>query len=59
MARLLLISINASPELTGFAPHATALAKHFARLGRDTSVLTGFLSAPHRRRWVDRRGVVG
>ena len=51
MARLFIISINYSPEPTGFAPHAAALAAHLAGRGHDVSVFTGFPFAPvwHRR----------
>jgi colanic acid biosynthesis glycosyl transferase WcaI len=51
VARLFIISINYSPEPTGFAPHAAALAAHLAGRGHDVSVFTGFPFAPvwHRR----------
>ena len=56
MARVFLLSINYAPELTGFAPHATALAEHLARQGHEVSVFTGFPFAPHWRRRPEDRG---
>lgn len=56
MARVFLLSINYAPELTGFAPHATALAEHLARQGHEVSVFTGFPFAPHWRRRAEDRG---
>lgn len=56
MARLFILSINYAPELTGFAPHTTALAEHLARQGHEVSVFTGFPFAPHWRRRPEDRG---
>ncbi len=43
-----------SPEPTGFAPHATALAEHLARTaGYDVTVVTGFPFAPRWKRWLE------
>lgn len=56
MACVFLLSINYAPELTGFAPHATALAEHLARQGHEVSVFTGFPFAPHWRRREEDRG---
>ena len=56
MARFFILSINYSPEPTGFAPHATALAEHLGRRGHDVSVFTGFPFAPEWRRRPDDRG---
>ena len=50
MPRLFIISINYSPEPTGFAPHAAALAAFLAERGHDVSVFTGFPFAPEWRR---------
>ena len=51
MARIFVVTINYAPEPSGFAPHATQIAEHFARRGHKVSVFTGFSFAPswHRR----------
>lgn len=53
---ILILTINYSPEPTGFAPHATAIAEHFAAAGHAVSVLTGFPFAPYWKRWAPFRG---
>jgi colanic acid biosynthesis glycosyl transferase WcaI len=54
--KLLVLSINYSPEPTGFAPHTAALAEHFVKAGHEVTVLTGFPFAPQWSRWPDYRG---
>ena len=51
MARLLVLSLNYSPEPTGFAPHTTALAEHLVAEGHTVTVVTGFPFAPRWARW--------
>lgn len=46
--RLLVVSTNYAPELTGIGPYAAQLAEHWARSGADTHVLTGM---PHYPAW--------
>ncbi|MEU1471065.1 glycosyltransferase [Streptomyces sp. NPDC005761] len=46
--RLLVVSTNYAPELTGIGPYAAQLAEHWARSGADTHVLTGM---PHYPSW--------
>jgi colanic acid biosynthesis glycosyl transferase WcaI len=55
--RLLVLSLNYSPEPTGCAPHATALAEYFAARGQNVTVLTAFPFAPAWKRWPAHRGV--
>ena len=55
MARFLILSINYSPEATGFAPHTTALAEFLVRTGHQVNVVTGFPFAPKWRRWPEYR----
>ncbi|MFH9617072.1 glycosyltransferase [Streptomyces pratensis] len=51
--RLLVVSTNYAPELTGIGPYATQLAEHWAACGARTDVLTGM---PHYPAWrVDER----
>ncbi|MFJ9058690.1 glycosyltransferase [Streptomyces sp. NPDC102409] len=51
--RLLVVSTNYAPELTGIGPYATQLAEHWAASGARTEVLTGM---PHYPAWrVDER----
>lgn len=51
--RLLVVSTNYAPELTGIGPYATQLAEHWAASGARTDVLTGM---PHYPAWrVDER----
>ena len=50
-AKLWIFSLNYSPEPTGFAPHATALAEYLADRGHDVTVMTGFPFAPRWKRW--------
>ena len=56
MSRLLIFSLNYSPEPTGFAPHTTALAEHLVKAGHDVTVITGFPFAPRWARWPEYRG---
>lgn len=58
MARFFIITINYSPEPSGFAPHVTALAEHLAQHGHRVSVFTGFPFAPRWRRREEDRGRV-
>jgi colanic acid biosynthesis glycosyl transferase WcaI len=53
---ILILSINYSPEPTGFAPHVTALCEHLARSGYTVTVFTGFPFAPKWSRWSEYRG---
>lgn len=46
--RLLVVSTNYAPELTGIGPYAAQLAEHWAASGADTHVLTGM---PHYPAW--------
>ncbi|MFD9499343.1 glycosyltransferase [Streptomyces sp. NPDC060035] len=46
--RLLVVSTNYAPELTGIGPYATQLAEHWAASGALTHVLTGM---PHYPAW--------
>ncbi|MEV7404430.1 glycosyltransferase [Streptomyces sp. NPDC091267] len=46
--RLLVVSTNYAPELTGIGPYATQLAEHWAASGAETHVLTGM---PHYPSW--------
>jgi colanic acid biosynthesis glycosyl transferase WcaI len=48
---ILLLSINYSPEPTGFAPHAAAASAYFVRQGHRVTVITGFPFAPYWKRW--------
>src|SRR5712692_3739417 len=49
--RILVLSINYSPEPTGFAPHVTALCEHLARARHNVVTITGFPFAPYWSRW--------
>jgi colanic acid biosynthesis glycosyl transferase WcaI len=53
---VLLLSLNYSPEATGFAPHTTALAEHLTRTGHEVTVVTGFPFAPQWARFAPYRG---
>jgi len=55
---LLVLSLNYSPEPTGFAPHITALCEHMARQGHKVTVVTGFPFAPTWSRWPEYRGKI-
>lgn len=44
---VLVLSINYSPEATGFAPHTAALCEHLAKGGHRVGVITGFPFAPY------------
>ncbi|MFC9242865.1 glycosyltransferase [Streptomyces sp. NPDC057136] len=46
--RLLVVSTNYAPELTGIGPYATQLAEHWAASGAGVQVLTGM---PHYPSW--------
>ncbi|WP_406447675.1 glycosyltransferase [Streptomyces sp. NBC_00876] len=46
--RLLVVSTNYAPELTGIGPYAAQLAEHWAGSGAETHVLTGM---PHYPAW--------
>lgn len=46
--RLLVVSTNYAPELTGIGPYAAQLAEHWAASGAETHVLTGM---PHYPSW--------
>src|SRR5258708_22204922 len=50
---VLVLSINYSPEPTGFAPHVAAACEHLVSQGHRVSVMTGFPFAPYWRRWPD------
>jgi colanic acid biosynthesis glycosyl transferase WcaI len=54
--RVLILSINYSPEQTGFAKHVALLAEHCAARGDRVTVVTGFPFAPHWRRRPEYRG---
>jgi colanic acid biosynthesis glycosyl transferase WcaI len=53
--KLLILSLNYSPEPTGFAPHTTALAEHLAGQGHSVTAVTGFPFAPRWARWPEYR----
>lgn len=53
---ILVISINYSPEPTGFAPHVAAFCEHQAASGRRVVAITGFPFAPRWRRYPEYRG---
>jgi colanic acid biosynthesis glycosyl transferase WcaI len=53
--RLLFLSLNYSPEPTGFAPHTTALAEHLVARGHAVRVVAGFPFAPGWVRWASYR----
>lgn len=55
--RLLVVSTNYAPELTGIGPYAAQLAEHWARSGADTHVLTGMPHYPSWRTEAAYRGV--
>ncbi|GFM99950.1 hypothetical protein Sfulv_47610 [Streptomyces fulvorobeus] len=46
--RVLVVSTNYAPELTGIGPYATQLAEHWAASGAGVQVLTGM---PHYPSW--------
>jgi colanic acid biosynthesis glycosyl transferase WcaI len=48
---ILVVSINYSPEPTGFAPHVAAFCEHLAAVGHRVTVFTGFPFAPNWARW--------
>src|ERR1700682_5781829 len=62
--RVLILSINYSPEPTGFARHVALLAEHCAARGDRVTVVTGFPFAPQWKRrpedrcrfWTTERG---
>lgn len=53
---ILVLSINYSPEPTGFAPHVAILCEDLARKGHEVMVLTGFPFAPYWSRWPEYKG---
>lgn len=53
---IVVISINYSPEPTGFAPHVAAFCEHLAATGRPVAAITGFPFAPRWQRWPEYRG---
>lgn len=55
--RLLVVSTNYAPELTGIGPYAAQLAEHWAASGAETHVLTGMPHYPSWRTDADYRGV--
>ncbi|MET8329324.1 glycosyltransferase [Streptomyces sp. NPDC005181] len=55
--RLLVVSTNYAPELTGIGPYAAQLAEHWAAGGAETHVLTGMPHYPSWRTDADYRGV--
>ncbi|WP_328890628.1 glycosyltransferase [Streptomyces sp. NBC_00316] len=55
--RLLVVSTNYAPELTGIGPYAAQLAEHWAASGADTHVLTGMPHYPSWRTEAAYRGV--
>jgi glycosyltransferase involved in cell wall biosynthesis len=54
--KVLVLSINYAPEMTGFAPHITALNDFLAKRGHAVSVYTGFPFAPYWSRFPDFKG---
>ena len=54
--RYLFLSINYTPEPTGFAPHVAAICEHLARSGDTVHLVTGFPFAPRWKRWDSYRG---
>jgi putative colanic acid biosynthesis glycosyltransferase WcaI len=44
---ILVLSINYTPEPTGFAPHVAYLCEHLADKGHSVKVITGFSFAPY------------
>jgi colanic acid biosynthesis glycosyl transferase WcaI len=54
--KVLVLSINYAPELTGFSTHVASLCEHLAQRGHSVTVLTGFPFAPNWRRWPEYRG---
>jgi glycosyltransferase involved in cell wall biosynthesis len=55
--RLLVVSTNYVPELTGIGPYAAQLAEHWAASGAETHVLTGMPHYPSWRTDAGYRGV--
>lgn len=55
--RLLVVSTNYAPELTGIGPYAAQLAEHWAASGAETHVLTGMPHYPSWRTEAAYRGV--
>ncbi|MFD5060692.1 MULTISPECIES: glycosyltransferase [unclassified Streptomyces] len=55
--RLLVVSTNYAPELTGIGPYAAQLAEHWAASGAETHVLTGMPHYPSWRTEAEYRGV--
>lgn len=55
--RLLVVSTNYAPELTGIGPYAAQLAEHWAASGAETHVLTGMPHYPSWRTEPEYRGV--
>jgi colanic acid biosynthesis glycosyl transferase WcaI len=53
---LLVVSINYTPEPTGFAPHTAALCEYLASRNHFVKVITGFPFAPYWARWREYRG---
>ncbi len=53
---ILVVSINYSPEPTGFAPHVTVFCEHMAAVGHRVTVFTGFPFAPNWARWPEYEG---
>ena len=53
---ILVISINYSPEPTGFAPHVAMFCEHLATTGLQVVAVTGFPFAPRWKRWPEYRG---
>jgi len=56
--QILVLSINYTPEPTGFAPHVSALCEYMAARDNSVTVLTGFPFAPHWLRWSEYRGKI-
>ena len=56
--RLLVVSTNYAPELTGIGPYAAQLAEHWAASGAETHVLTGMPHYPSWRTEAEYRGVL-
>jgi colanic acid biosynthesis glycosyl transferase WcaI len=53
---VLVLSINYTPEPTGFAPHVAAFCEHLVQAGYGVTVFTGFPFAPRWARWPEYRG---
>jgi colanic acid biosynthesis glycosyl transferase WcaI len=55
--RLLVVSVNYAPEMTGFARHVSRLSEYFVRKGDEVTVVTAFPFAPRWKRWPEYDGM--